>query len=158
MCMNKKILIIVILAVALLGTGFVVYRVIADNTRPLPQSETEQGEAVLPEVDESVKVTVGWSTSESNTVTVSVTGMESKMVSLGYELTYVSEGLIKGVNSGSKPLDVSGKDAFDRDIYLGTCSRNVCKPDTGVTDVSIALEFTDTSGQKFQFTEDYTLE
>jgi hypothetical protein len=79
------------------------------------------------------------------------------MVSVGYELTYESQGLIKGVDSGSSAIDVTGKDTFERDIYLGTCSRNVCKPDPGVTKVSVVLKFTDKSGQKSQFSKDYDL-
>ena len=73
------------------------------------------------------------------------------------ELTYESEGLIKGVNSGSKPINISNKDSYSKDIYLGTCSRNVCRADTGVTSVSVALEFTDINQNKSQFSGDFDL-
>ena len=76
---------------------------------------------------------------------------------VAYELTYESQGLVKGVNSGSKPIDVAGKDSFEREVYLGTCSRNVCKSDGGVKSVSVVLEFTGESGKKSQFSKEYPL-
>ena len=154
--MKNKALIIGIVLVVLLGaTGFAVYKVLAPAA-PTPVKEEEIVE-VLPPVDESVVVDVRKSKSADNTVVINVTGLAGKMVSVAYELTYDSNGLVKGVNSGSKPTDVTGKDTFDRDIYLGTCSRNVCKPDLGVKKVSVVLEFTDKTGKKSQFTKDYDL-
>jgi hypothetical protein len=155
--MKNKALIIGIILVLLLGaTGFAVYKVLVPGAAKAPVSEEEIVE-ILPLVDESVIVTVAWSKSADNTVLVKATGLAGKMVSVAYELTYDSEGLIKGVNSGSKPIDVAGKDLFEREIYLGTCSRNVCKPDLGVKKVSVVLEFTDSDAQKSQFTKDFEL-
>ncbi|KKU83092.1 MAG: hypothetical protein UY10_C0015G0014 [Microgenomates group bacterium GW2011_GWA2_47_8] len=88
---------------------------------------------------------------------LSATGLGAKVSAIAYELTYESQGLIKGVNSGSKPIDVIGQASFSREVYLGTCSRNVCKPDLGIKSVSVVLEFTNASGKKSQFTKDYDL-
>jgi hypothetical protein len=63
----------------------------------------------------------------------------------------------KGVTSGSKALDVTGEDSFEREIYLGTCSKNVCKPDLGVTKVALVLEFTDKDAKKSQFSKEFEL-
>lgn len=154
-------LLIIILVVLLLLTGGVVYSVFRStfySSNPGTQSGTgiEEQEELLPTVDPSVIVSVD-SASKENTVVLSVKGMASTMKELEYELTYDSEGLIKGVNSGTKPIDVSGKDEFEREVYLGTCSRNVCKPDKGVTKVSVAMIFTGTDGKRSQFTQDYDL-
>jgi hypothetical protein len=155
--MKNKALIIGLVLVVLLGvTGFVVYKAVFSNA-PKTVVKEEEVVDVLPPVDASVVVTVAKSKTADNTVAMSATGLAGKMVSVAYELTYDSQGLIKGVNSGSKPTDVTGKDTFEREIYLGTCSRNVCKPDVGVTKVSIVLEFTDKDGKKSQFTKDYDL-
>jgi hypothetical protein len=154
--MKKKIGIIIGVLVILLGvTGFFVYKALFLQTPPAPV--VEEVVDILPEVDSSVIVTAKESETKANTVVLAVSGMDLKMSSVGYEVTYESQGLVKGVNSGSKPIDVSGKDMFEREIYLGTCSKNVCHPDIGVTEVSIVLEFTDASGKKSQFSKDFQL-
>lgn len=154
---NKMVLLYVGLVVLLAGTGFVVYKAVfggpstsqtAQNASPTPQIE--------PTVDSSVAVTLTKST-KPYTLDLNVTGLSGKYATVGYEFSYESKGLIKGVNSGSKPLDVSGKTDFSREVYMGTCSRNDCTPDVGVTKVSVALEFTDTSGAKSQFSKDFDL-
>ena len=43
---------------------------------------------------------------------LTVSALASKYATVAYELTYDSQGLIKGVNSGSKPVDVAGKDTL----------------------------------------------
>lgn len=144
------------LAVLLLITGVVVYKMVAPSSEPVPVVEEVQ--ELLPEADASLVVTVTESKSKANAVVLSVSALASKYATVGYELTYDSQGLIKGVNSGSKPVDVAGQDKFEREVYLGTCSRNVCKPDAGVTAVSVALEFTDTSNKRSQFSKDFELE
>ncbi len=156
--MKKQYLLIAALVVLLLATGGVVYKVAFAPKPPAPIVDNNPDESeALPTVDSSVVVDVAKSPTKANTVVLSVKGMKSKYTSVGYELTYDSQGLIKGVNSGSKPIDVTDKDAFDREVYLGTCSKNDCKPDAGVTKVSIVLEFTDAAGKKSQFTKDYDL-
>jgi hypothetical protein len=155
--MKNKALVIGLVLVVLLGvTGFAVYKVVFPGTPKTIVKEEEIVE-ILPPVDASVIVDVVKSKTADNTVIMSATGLAGKMTSVAYELTYDSQGLIKGVNSGSKPTDVAGKDKFEREIYLGTCSRNVCKPDAGVKKVSVVLEFTDRDGKKSQFTKDYDL-
>lgn len=144
------------LAVLLLITGIIVYRAVAPAPDPVPVEEEEITE-LLPEADPSLVVAVAFSKTKDNTVVLSVANLASKYTTVGYELTYDSQGLIKGVNSGSKPVEVAGQDEFEREVYLGTCSRNVCKPDLGVSKVSIVLEFTDTTGKKSQFSKEFDL-
>jgi hypothetical protein len=154
--MNKKTGIIVgVLALLLVVTGVVVYKAV--STKPATQVTEDITPVILPPVDSSISVDLTESKSAANTVIISIKGLANKMTTIAYEMTYDSQGLIKGVNSGSKPADVSGKDTFERDIYLGTCSRNVCKPDIGVSKVTLNLEFTDTFGKKSQFSKDYEL-
>lgn len=155
--MNKKTRIIVgILVLLLVVTGVVVYKAVFSG-KPAAEVTEDITPVILPPVDSSISVDLTKSTSAANSVVISISGLRSKMTTIAYEMTYDSQGLIKGVNSGSKPADVTGKDSFEREIYLGTCSRNVCKPDTGVSKVTLNLEFTDTSGAKSTFSKDYTL-
>ncbi len=155
--MNKKVGLIIAGVVALLLiTGVVVYKSVFSG-KPGVTTQEEVQQLDLPTVDSSISVNLTKSKTEANTVVISVKGMGGTMSTIAYELTYDSEGLIKGVNSGSKPADVAGQDVFERPIYLGTCSRNVCKADKGVSKVTLNLVFTDTSGKQSQFSKDYTL-
>lgn len=143
------------LSILLLVTGFVVYKVVAPEKDVV--SVVEEVQETVSDADSSLLVTVAKSKVKDNAVVLTVSALASKYATVGYELTYDSQGLIKGVNSGSKPVDVKGKDTFDREVYLGTCSRNVCKADAGVKSVSVALEFTDTAGKKSQMSKEFEL-
>jgi len=154
---NKTTIIIGVLVVVLLVTGILVFKAVSKNKVTPAVVQTQTTPEVLPTVSPSVIVTAVLSKSAANTVTITATGLNGNMVSIGYELTYESNGLIKGVDSGSTPIDVTGKDIFTRDIYLGTCSRNVCTPDPGVSKVSLVLKFTDKNDQKSEFSKDFPL-
>lgn len=141
------------LALLLIVTGFLVYKTLApaEDIAPVEEDITE----FLPAADPTIMVGAAFSKTKDNTVVLTVSALGAKYTTVGYELTYDSEGLIKGVNSGSKPVEVAGEDGFEREVYLGTCSRNVCKPDLGVTKVTVVMEFTDTAGKKSQFSKDF---
>lgn len=136
-----------------LVVGFLVARnLTGQKSQPVVEEEPQE---VLPLADSSILVDVSKSKSQANAILLSVKGLKGKMKTVAYELTYDSQGITQGVSA--KPIEVDGKDAFDRDIYLGTCSRNVCRPHPGVTSVSVTLLFTDQSGQKSQFSKEYPL-
>jgi hypothetical protein len=155
---NKTGLLYGILAVCVIATGILVYTVInRPQVKPAPVPEESVPQDVIPTIDSSINVDLVKSTSRANTVILTAKGLAGNITNVSYELSYESQGLIKGVNSGSKPIDTVGKDTFNREVYLGTCSKNDCKPDIGVSKVSIVLEFTDSAGKKSQFTQDYTI-
>ncbi len=144
------------LGILLIGTGFVIYKALA----PTPEVKQVVDEQVpvetLETLDPAIVVELTKSKLKDNTVVLSVNGLGGKVRTVAYELSYDSQGIVQGVTS--KPLDVSGKDSFIRDdIYLGTCSRNVCRPHPGVKSVSVVLEFTNISGNKSQFSKEYPL-
>ena len=111
----------------------------------------------LPAADSSIQAELSLSPAKANTVLLKISGLGNNIKELSYEFTYDSEGLIKGVNSGSQPLSTEGKDIFEREIYLGTCSKNVCNPDKDVKSVSVDIIFTDNDGEKSQLTKNFTL-
>lgn len=114
----------------------------------------EKPQEVIEPLAPSVEVSLTKSRTKDNTIVLGVSGMQSKYSAVAYEISYDSLGIVQGVTT--KPLDVSGSDTFTRDdIYLGTCSRNVCRPHPGVKKVSLVLEFTDSSGKISQFSKDY---
>ncbi len=156
--MKKNTTIFVIVVLGLIAVvGGLLYKVVSTPKLMAPVAKEETPIDPVEPIDPAIQVDVRKSRAKDNTVVVSVSGLGSKVKSVAYELTYDSQGLIKGVNSGSKPIDTSGKDTFEREIYLGTCSRNVCKPDQGVKKVSVVLEFTNSSGKKSQFSKDFDL-
>ena len=149
---NKYVLIAVVVLGILMG-GFLAYRSMAKPQQNPAVVEEEQKESIEP-LDPSVTVSVTKSKVKDNTVVLSIAGLNSKYTSISYELSYESQAIVQGVTS--RPLEVGGKDSFVRDdIYLGTCSRNVCRPHTGVKKISVVLEFTNTAGKKSQSSKDY---
>ncbi len=152
--LKNKTVLSVVLAILLVATGVVVYKMVsAPKTAPPVAEEPVE---ILPQVDASVVVGLTKSKIKDNTLVLSISGLAGKYTKVAYEISYDSQGTTQGVTS--QPLDVTGKDSFVRDdIYMGTCSRNVCRPHLGVKKVSLVLEFTDTSGKKSQFTKDYDL-
>ena len=150
------ILLVLVVGIGVLGF-FIIKNTFFPGTKPTEVKTGIDKEEILPQVDSSVSVELSWSKTKENTVVLVVQGLKERYVSIGYELQYESEGIGKGVTSGSKPIDVTGEDSFEREIYLGTCSKNVCKPDLGVKSVSLVLEFTATDGKKSQFSKDYPL-
>ena len=150
------VILFIVLGLLLGGTGFVVYKALAPAPKLAQVVEEETPAETLEPLDSAITVELTKSRAKDNTVVLSVKGMAGKMKTVAYELSYSSQGIVQGVTS--KPLDVTGKDSFVRDdIYLGTCSRNVCRPHTGVKSVSVVLEFTSVSGTKSQFSKDYDL-
>jgi hypothetical protein len=154
--MKKNAIIAVLTIIILSVAGISVFRIYSSQGKPSTENPaTEPTPETLPQISGSVDVSV--KAVQNNSVTLTVKGLDGKYSDVAYELTYESLGLIKGVNSGSNPIGITGKNEFTREIYMGTCSRNVCKPDSGVKKVSIVLEFTGTDGQKSQFSKDYDL-
>lgn len=156
--MKNKYLIVIIGLLLLLTAGAVFW--VTRGKSATPQTPPTNDSALYDDTIEpnTTAVVDVKPASAANTIMVVLSNLGGNEKELEYEITYESEGLLKGVNSGSKPLDISGKDTVEREVYLGTCSRNVCKPDVGVTSVSVVLEFTDINGKQTQFTKDFPLE
>lgn len=65
-----------------------------------------------------------------------------------YELVYLAGDLSRGV-IGS--VDLKGETGISRDLLLGSCSKNVCKYDEGVTEGILTLRFRGPGGtQKYE--------
>jgi hypothetical protein len=148
----------IILVAGLLVVGGLVFYVATKPKAPVKptQQETSLVDESLPENTE-VAVTLIKSKTKDNTVVLNLDALGKKYQSVAYELTYDSNGILKGVNSGSKPIELVSLEKYEKEVYMGTCSKNVCKPDAGVKSVSVALEFTNSSGQKSQFMKDFQL-
>jgi len=151
---NKNVIIALVVVVIFLG-GLLAFKSFSKPKAQPAVVEEIPIEDIEP-LDPAVIVDLTKSRAKDNTVVLSISGLGSKYTAVSYELSYESQSIVQGVTS--KPLDVSGKDSFVRDdIYLGTCSRNVCRPHTGVKKISVVLEFTSLSGKKSQFSKEYDL-
>lgn len=152
---NKMTFLYVGLAALFVLTGVLVYKAAFSPKAPPLVEEEEVIESLAP-ADESITVEITKSRVKDNTVVLSVSGLESKYTSLSYEISYETQGIVQGVTSA--PINISGKDTFVRDdIYLGTCSRNVCKPHLGVKKISAVIVFTATDESRSQFSKEYEL-
>ena len=151
--MNKKLLPIII---GVCGIGVLIFGFMLLKKVPTKPQEPVIEEEQLVAADSSIVASVTWSKIKDNTIVLSVSGLKNGYTKVAYEVSYETQGVVQGVTT--RPLDITGKDTFVRDdIYLGTCSKNVCKPHTGVKKVSLVLEFTDTSGKKSQLAKDFDL-
>ena len=151
----KKSLPAILIGLIVLGALVVGYAIYKGNQTPATPVEVEEEIVVVP-ADESIVADVAWSKVKDNTVVLSISGLKNGYKTVTYEISYETQGVVQGVTS--RPLEIAGTDTFTRDdIYLGTCSRNVCKPHTGVNKVSVVLQFIDVSGAKSQLSKDFDL-
>ena len=149
---NPAIFISLGVLILVLGGGFLV---IKNINKSAPQQEIEEGISEdLPFADPSIVVDLK-AKADGKEVVLSVSKIPADTESIEYELSYLTgEGLPKGA-LGKITLD--GKTEIEREILLGTCSKNVCTYDKGVTKVSLVLKFNGTSGAT-QFRKEYDLE
>lgn len=145
----------IFIGLIVIGAAVAGYSIYKGNQTPPAPAEVEEETVVTP-ADSAIVADVAWSKTKDNTVVLSISGLKSGYKTVTYEVSYETQGVVQGVTS--RPLDIANKDTFTRDdIYLGTCSKNVCKPHTGVKKVSVVLQFTDNSGQKSQLSKDFDL-
>lgn len=150
---NKNALIAsIVVLILVLGGGFLLVK---NLTKPSDTKvEEEELSENLPPVDSLVVVDLT-SKGDKQSVTLSVSKIPEGTESLEYELSYlIGEGLPKGALG---KISLEGKSEIIRDILLGTCSRNVCTYDKGVTSVKLVLKFNHSEGAS-QFTKEYPLE
>lgn len=148
---------VVLLFVGIIGGGVAIYRTLigSSSSSQTTQNDEESPSPSLP-VNTSIRVSVR-SSSKPNTIDLVVSNLEKKYQGISYEVTYETKGTFQGVNSGTRPLDVTDKDEFVKEVYLGTCSKNVCVPHAGVSSVSVDLILIDTKGKRSRYSQDFPI-
>lgn len=106
--------------------------------------------------DPNIQVTIASSQTQNNALLLSVTGLSGKVKSISYMITYDSGGGVKGVKAND--VDVSGLDDFARDMYLGTCSQNICTPDADVQKGTVKVDFTHTDDTTNELSGEFSLD
>ena len=116
----------------------------------------ETQEEVTPTVEKEVYETISpeelgltlKARSDKKAVIMEVTRLDG-ITMIDYELSYLAKGDIPRGVIGSIQVKSSDK-KISRELLLGTCSRNVCKYDEGVTSVKLIAKVTKTDGKIFQ--------
>ncbi len=149
---NKMLVGVVVLGlIALSVVGFGMWKFVF---APSPETVVEEEEIELPVVDSSVKVDLV-ARDDKKAVTLKISSIPKGTESIDYELSYdTSAGLPKGALGTIRLKD--GESSVEREILLGTCSRNVCKYDEGVTKINLVLRFNHPKGSS-QFQKEYVL-
>jgi len=148
--MKKKSILIIAGLIILLG-GFLVKWRGGGKTEVAPSPTTS---IALSEVSEDVEVNLT-SRYDKKAVILTISQIAPETTSIDYELSYeTAKGLPRGV-LGTLHLK-GGEEKAEREILLGTCSRNVCVYDEGVKKVNLVLKFNSSSGSS-QFQKEYEL-
>lgn len=153
MKVNKMLIGVIALGfIALSVVGFGMWKFVL---APSPATTVEEEEQVeLPPVDSSVKVDLV-ARDDKKAVVLKISSIPKGTESIEYELSYdTSAGLPKGALGTIRLKD--GEVSVEREILLGTCSRNICKYDEGVTKISLILRFNHPKGSS-QFQKEYEL-
>lgn len=148
----KKIAIALVILL-IVGGAFLVLRSRSpqDETEVLPQpTPTRSIEPIGEEVEVDFTPNIA-----RTKATLAVSNLnEAGVESFEYEILYEAGGLIKGVNSGSKPIEVPASGTVKRDIDFGTCSSGVCRYDKDVGTITLVIRFNTPEGPKI-FKEEY---
>lgn len=134
------VLIIVVIGIAVLVGAFLIFpsKKSTSPIKPTPTPEQITKELTQEELP-SVRLIPR---ADKRELTLEIKNIKNAN-SIEYELTYLSKGLSRGVVG---TINLNGETSITRKILLGTCSRNVCKYDEGVTGGSLLLRLRDASG------------
>lgn len=91
--------------------------------------------------------------SDGKELALKISGLKD-VTTVEYELAYLSNDLSRGV-IGS--IVLNGETEITRNLLLGTCSRNVCRYDEGVTSGSLTLRLRGDGGNR-KFASDFFLQ
>ena len=148
----KKVF-IVVTVLLLLGGGILLFRPrqAADKVGlPLEPTKTQQ----LTPIGDEVLVEFEPNAARTKALLRISKLKEAGVKSLEYEVLYETEGLIKGVNSGSTPIEVDESGVVEREIDFGTCSSGVCRYDKNVGKITLVVRFNTSAGPKI-FKQEY---
>lgn len=157
---NKKVLIAVVALVALLLGGGVF---VLGNRGT---EEPEQVESLDEEVVEVSPDEIGLkmeATPDNQSVRFMI-GKAEGFENLEYELMYEADAETPDAEISRVQRGVSGTDTINgstytsEDLYLGSCSRNVCRPDKGINEVNLLLILQKNDGKTYQVEDTLPLE
>lgn len=155
--MNKKVGIIIGVIVLLLVLGGGGYMIMGkQGVKPTPvENSGSQEVGTLQPQDIGLKMQL---TPDKKKVKV-IVEKASDIKNVEYEITYDAdvpaaekvEGGEDRVSRGfSDQAEIKGQSYESKDFDLGSCSKNVCRYDTGVTEIKILMKVTKKDGKLYQ--------
>ncbi len=152
--MKGKIIISIIVGVVIIVAIGVL--VIKNLTKPIStnSSNSQNAKEEFIPLDSSVSVDL-IPRADAKAVSLKVSNIPTGTDSIEFEISYDNDkGLRKGANGKIK---VNGEKEIERkDILFGTCSKNVCTYDSGITSVSLTMRFNSDNGISI-FTKDFPI-
>lgn len=137
--MNKGLLIgIVVFIILLLGGG--VFLLISNKEKKQENAGDVTKDVTIPSLNPSdigLEMMASSNKKQVKFVINNAEGIDSVIYTISYE---TGDGQIRGVDGS---IESKGQSKLESKYHdLGSCSRNVCKYDTGVTEVSLILKIT----------------
>jgi hypothetical protein len=156
--MDKKILIIVAVVVLLLIGGG--EYLVMSKQGPTPTPAPGQGQVIGKLSPDEIGLKMVLSPDKKKLQIVVSKANDIK--SLDYEVTYDADipaseqvegegGETRTTRGFSGDASLNGDNKYESKFFdLGSCSRNVCKYDTGVTEISVLMKVTKSDGKIYQ--------
>lgn len=145
--MKKVILIIVPIIVLVAGAGVLISQRTSSKVAPVTPTPTVEL-APIKELTETnpygIDVTPRF---DKKAVFLKISSFPLGLKTIEYELTYEAKEGPRGVLG---TINYKGEDNIQREALLGTCSKNVCRYDGGVTAVKLTIVFRGDKTEKFQ--------
>lgn len=161
--MKKLPLILIIVVLIILGAGLIFAKQM-NNKGPAATPTPAPEQNVLEKIKEDSLEVTFTPRSDNRAFTLEIKNLKEKdYSSFEYEVSYDAESseepgqIITQGSASREPIVVTGDD-FSREILLGTCSKNVCKYDKGVTSVKVTLRLTTTAGKTHLWEKEFSLE
>ncbi len=149
----KKFLPIIIAVIVVLILGIGGFLIIKSKKTSAPSTSKPQEEAIIETPLEERPYVTLTPRADGKEFTMDIERIKNTQT-VEYELVYLSQGLSRGV-IGS--VDLKGETSISRKLLLGTCSKNVCKYDEGVTEGTLTLRFREPEGTR-KFTTEFHLQ
>lgn len=145
---NKLVVIAVVVVLLVVGVGGFVFLQSRNTASQAPIEEgLDQVTKMKPE-DIGLVLTPKSDGKIINLKATKLDGVKSIEYDVSYDAEVTDEGETLVVPRGvaGSPLEVDGESEISRDLDLGTCSRNVCKYDKVVSDVTFTIRVNFTNG------------
>ncbi|HSA83349.1 MAG TPA: hypothetical protein VLF20_00500 [Patescibacteria group bacterium] len=156
---NKGVVIGIIVVLILVLVGGV-YLFFANRAAQLANEEEEYIEEIVAEEIAPEEIDLTMEANESNKAVRFLIGKASGITSIEYQVFYEadstaaerSEGGADRVQRGiTGTAEVAGGSSFESEwLDLGSCSKNVCRYDSGVTEVTLTLKVVKDDGKVYQ--------
>ena len=145
--MKKAVLIIIPVLIIALGGGFFIFKgrqPTQGPVEPTPTVEQVPVEDIAETNPYGLDLTPRF---DKKAVFLKISSFPQGLKTIEYELTYEAKEGPRGVFG---TVNYKGEDKIQREILLGTCSKNVCRYDEGVTKVTLTVVFRGEKTEKFQ--------